>query len=200
MIKIDLLPPQLRKKDKIVSKIPMASVVPIIILVMIGLHILFGIVTIYKKVQILALGKTWSGMSSQFKEVSTLKDGIKDKKDKIKDMEFVLNRKFYYTELLSKVNQAIPKRLWLNQLTLSKTGLVIEGSVFSFGDDQVSSVNKFFDVLKNDSFFVKNFRNFNIGSMQRRAIKSYEVLDFILSAENKEEKKVESKSKNKRKR
>ena len=86
--------------------------------------------------------------------------------------------------MLNKLNLAIPKRLWLNRLSISGNNLVIEGSVFSFGNDHVTLVNKFFDQLKGDEFFVQNFSDLNLDSMQRRTIKSYEALDFLLTAES----------------
>lgn len=181
MIKINLLPENLRKSES-VQKIPLLAVIYIISLIIIVLHILLGVLSVYKKVQLTTLDKTWNKIQPQYKEVQTLKKELAIKRDKVKLIDFLLKRNIYLTDFLNKINKAVPKGLWLNRLSFSETGLFIEGSVFSFGTDEVSLVNKFFNELKNDGFFQKNFNNFNLESMQRRNIKEYEVLDFLLTA------------------
>lgn len=191
MIKINLLPPDLRKKE-IMPKIPLSFIAFLVILIIFAIHILLFFLSMYKKVQVAALNKTWETMQPQFKEIDALRKNLEAERSKVKIREYVLKRDFYWTDFLNKINKAVPKGLWLNHLSLSDTGLVIEGSVFSFGTEEVSLVNKFFDELKSDGFFIQYFNKFNLDSVQRRSIKDYEILDFLLTAQiNKEKPKVE---------
>jgi Tfp pilus assembly protein PilN len=103
-------------------------------------------------------------------------------------MEAILKKDLYLTDFLNEINKAVPKGLWLTRLSFSSKGLVLEGSVFSFDSDEVSLANSFFDELKSDNFFVENFVNFNIGSVQRRNIKEYEIVDFLFTADKRQEK------------
>lgn len=182
MIKINLLPETLRRKES-TTKIPVLPILFIAIFIVLSLNILFVLLVLYKRTQVSHIEQKWNNMQGQFKEVSDLKKELVTKKEKLKVMEYTLKRDVYWTDFLNKINQSVPKGLWLNRLTLSsKQGLVIEGSVFSFSADQVSLVNRFFNELKSDQFFQQNFNNFSLGSVQRRTVKQYEILDFLLTA------------------
>jgi Tfp pilus assembly protein PilN len=192
MIKINLLPSSLRVKES-ERKIPLPSIIYITTLFVVIFHIVFGILGIYKKAQVISLDHSWEKMQSRYKEVDVLKKNLSLKKDEARVMEAMLKRGMYFTDFFNKINQSVPKGLWLNRLSFSQKGLVIEGSIFSFGTDEVSLVNKFFNELKNDSFFVNNFNNFKLDSVQRRNIKDYEVLDFLLTGGvNKEKSELET--------
>ena len=198
MIKINLLPTNLRKKD-IVHKIPLPVIMYFVTLIVIALHLIFFVLSVYKKVQLSSLNQTWERMQPQFREVDVLKNSLVVKRDKARVMEYILNRNLYFTEFFNKINQAVPKGLWLNRLSFSYNGLVIGGSVFSFGTEEISLVNIFFNELKNNELFLENFSNFNLDSVQRRVIKEYEILDFLLTADiNKERFEIEYSSQRKR--
>lgn len=198
MIKINLLPTNLRKKD-IVHKIPLPVIMYFVTLIVIALHLIFFVLSVYKKVQLGSLNQTWERMQPQFREVDVLKNSLVVKRDKARVMEYILNRNLYFTEFFNKINQAVPKGLWLNRLSFSYNGLVIGGGVFSFGTEEISLVNIFFNELKNNELFLENFSNFNLDSVQRRVIKEYEILDFLLTADiNKERFEIEYSSQRKR--
>lgn len=191
MIKINLLPPFLRRRENI-PKIPLSFIIFVVTLIIFSLHVVLAVFTLQKKVEVGFLNNAWDKMQPQFKEIDVLKNNLEAQRDKIKMTESVLKREVYFTDFFNKINKAVPKGLWLNRLSLSGAGLVIEGSVFSFGTDKVSLVNMFFNELKNDDFFNNNFSKFNLDSMQTRNIKEYEILDFLLTAQiNKERFKIE---------
>ncbi len=201
MIRINLLPQQLRRKEgaKVSKKTPLLPIVFIIVLIILALHVVFALISFDKKMQLASLDQRWDKIQAQSKEVDALKSNLEIKREKLKAMQSILKRDLYLTDFLNKINQAIPSRLWLNRLSFSERGLVIEGSVFSFGSEELSLVNNFFNELKNGGFFKQNFDNFNLDSVQRRNIKKYEILDFLLTAEiNKESIKIESSNKRER--
>ena len=186
MIKINLLSESIRKKETS-RKVPLPVIIYFVTLAVISIHLIFLVLNIYKKVQLSSLNQTWERTQPEFKEVGAIKMNLSISRDKVKAMEDMLGRNIYFTDFFNKINQAVPKGLWLNRLSFSYEGLVIEGSVFSFGKEEVSLVNKFFDELKNDQFFLENFSDFNLDSVRRRVIKEYEVLDFLLTADVKKE-------------
>ena len=186
MIKIDLLPLAYRK-DYGTKKIYAPVVIYFVTLFVLALHLIFFVLNVYKKVQVGALNQTWEASQPQSREINLLKDKLAVKSEKVRVLDKVLGRNIYFTELFNKINQAVPKGLWLNRLSFSYNGLVLGGSVFSFGTEEVSLVNKFFNGLKNDVFFEENFINFNLDSVQRRVIAEYEILDFLLTADVKTE-------------
>ena len=186
MIEINLLPPDLRKQE-IVKHFKTPVIIYFVTMTALAFHLMFFVLNVYKKAQLSSLDNAWEKAQPQFKEIEVLKNSLAIKREKAKVMEQILGRNIYFTEFFDKINKAIPKGLWLNRLSFSYDGLVIGGSVFSFGTEEVSLVNKFFNELKNDEFFISNFNNFNLDSVQRRVIKEYEVLDFLLTAEIKKE-------------
>ncbi|MDD5618785.1 MAG: hypothetical protein PHG69_06815 [Candidatus Omnitrophica bacterium] len=208
MIRINLLPANFKRQDDAAKgepsqplNLPTYQIMAVVFIAVLAIHVVLALMTFNKKMQIASLDRVSKRMHAQSKEVESIKKDITEKKDKLKVMESVLSKNLYTTQFLSKINKATPRGLWLNRLSFSERGLVMEGSVFSLRGEEVSLVNIFFDELKGDDFFVKNFVDFNIDSVQRKSIKQYEVLDFILTAEiKKEEKKVSDESVNKRKR
>jgi len=192
MIKVNLLPEHLKKKEPgqkssrgPLDKAPIYPIMAVIFILLLFVHIALGLFIFNKKMQIDSLDKTSKNAQAQSKEIEDIKKDIAAKRDKLKILEPLLKRDMHWTYFLNKVNQAVPKGLWLTNISFINRRLVIKGSVLAFESDEVSLVNSFFDDLKNDSFFADNFADFNIGSMQRRSIKQYEVLDFILTAEGK---------------
>ena len=181
MITINLLPQEFRKAEK-KETVPVSLVIVGVVVVMVVLHVLFGVLGLYKKAQLAYLEKKWTGEQAHFKEVSDLKKELEEKKRKADALKGFVVRDVYWTDFFNTINRAVPKGLWLNRLSVSDQGLVIEGSVFSFNIDQVALVNKFFDELKKDAFFRARFTNFSLDSVQRRSIKQYEILDFLLTA------------------
>lgn len=182
MIRINLLPTTLRKKEK-TKAVQAPVIIYFVAIAVLALHLIFFVLSVYKKNQLSSLNNSWERTQPQFREVELLKSNLAIKRDKVRVMEYILGRNIYFTEFFSKINQAVPKGLWLNRLSFSYDSLVIGGSVFSFGTEEISLVNKFFNELKNDEFFLENFSDFNLDSVQRRVIKEYEVLDFLLTAE-----------------
>lgn len=181
MITINLLPKELQEKEKTSTfSFPPGFFKAVVIIL--AIQGVFGVVGLYKKMQVQGLDKKWAKVQAQFKEINDLKLELAQKKDRVESIKGVLKRSRYWTDFFNKINQATPKGLWLNRLSISEQGLVIEGSVFSFNKDQITLVNRFFDELKKDAFFRENFTTFSLDSVQNRTIKQYEVLDFILSA------------------
>ncbi|MFC1709903.1 PilN domain-containing protein [Candidatus Omnitrophota bacterium] len=181
MIKINLLPSAARKKE-ISKKFKAPVIIYFVTMAVVSLHLIFFVLNVYKKAQLGSLEGSCERSQPQFKEIEVLKNNLTIKRDRVKVMEYILSRNIYFTEFFNKINLAIPKGLWLNRLNFSYNSLVIGGSVFSFGTEEISLVNKFFNELKNDQFFLDNFNNFSLDSVQRRIIKEYEVLDFLLTA------------------
>ncbi|MDD5006068.1 MAG: PilN domain-containing protein [Candidatus Omnitrophica bacterium] len=202
MIRINLLPANLRRRETSIDvpQINMLPVVSVAVLVVLAIHIIFFLLSYDKKMRLGSLAGTWDKKQQQFKEIEDLKKNLILKKDKVKTIESFLRRDFYLTDFLNKVNQAVPKGLWLTRLSFSIDGLVIEGSVFSSSSELVSLVNNFFNGLKSDVFFQQNFDNFNLDSVQRKNIKEYEVLDFLLTAGiRQQEEKIVNSSSNRKK-
>ena len=181
MITINILPKELQEKEK-TSTFSLPPVFFKAVVIIVAFHVVVGFVGLYKKIQLQGLDKKWTKVQPQFKEFNDLKVELAQKKERADAIKGVLKRDKYWTDFFNKINQATPKGLWLNRLSISEQGLAIEGSVFSFNKDQITLVNKFFDELKKDPFFRESFFNFSLDSVQSRTIKQYEVIDFVLSA------------------
>jgi len=185
MITINLLPENLKqeKSQLKLEKIPFLPIIFLVIFIVLVIHILLGVVGIYKRVQTISLNKQWQQSQPKLKEIEKIKEDLRKKNQQLAVLENIVNRNFYWGNLLSKINKAVPEGLWLTRLNIQKDSFVIEGSIFNFGLDEIALLNTFFNDLKEDDLFKSNLENFDIASVRRRKIKNYEIIDFLLSAD-----------------
>jgi len=74
----------------------------------------------------------------------------------------------------------VPKGLWLQRFSLSSEGLVIQGSVVSRTQNEMTIIGKFLQDLKVSKVFASTFSKIELSSVQRRTIKTFDVVDFVL--------------------
>ena len=188
MITVNLLPEnQRRHKNRIELKsIPFMPIVFLVVIIVLAIHVLLGMVSVYKRIQAISLNSRWQKAQPKIQEMEKLKAELRKKNQQINFLNSILERRFYASAVLNKINRAIPEGLWLNRLSIKKDSFIMEGSVFNFGIDEITMLNNFFNDLKKDDFFKLNFDNLDLASVRRRQVKDYEIVDFLLSAQRAE--------------
>lgn len=179
MITINLLPKNLRRGERKIV-IPYRTTIFGIVAFFILLHFSLLALAAVKEIQILSLNGTWQQVEPQSKDTSSVKGEIKKLESGIKTMETVLFRDLSMTELLSGLNAAVPKGLWLERFSFSNEGLVIQGSVVSLTQNEMTIIGKFLQDIKNNKTFSTHFSKIELNSVQRRTIKTYDVVDFVV--------------------
>ncbi|MFH0877207.1 MAG: PilN domain-containing protein [Candidatus Omnitrophota bacterium] len=182
LISINLLPKSQRKTEHKVV-LPYKTVFLGTVLFLLFVHVCLLLVAGYKQVQILGLQSRWSHMSSGSKDSVAMRKEIKDLEANTNSLNGLLYRRASVTELLSGLNAAVPKGLWLERFTYGDDGLLIQGSVVSLTQNEMTIIGKFLQDLKNNKLFISLFSKIELSSVSRRTIKTYDVVDFVFSGE-----------------
>jgi hypothetical protein len=179
MITINLLPKNLRKIERKVV-LPYKTALVWVIACFLFLHAVLLLIAGVKQVQVLTLKLSWGMVEPQSKDSLSTKSEIKKLETDIKSMTAVLSRKVSATELFSGLNAAVPKGLWLERFSFSDEGLVVQGSVISLTQNEMTTIGKFLQDLKSNKTFQSLFSKIELNSVQRRTIKTYDVVDFVV--------------------
>lgn len=193
MIEINLVPQSLQKKRKkkgIGLNIPREIIIGLIggvIVLLVIASILMQVMIYGKHTQLTALKKEWEGIEPSKKRVDDVLQKLRLIQTKVKSIEEITGvNKVIWSHKLNIISDVLPRGLWLNRIVVSDRVLLVEGSSYSKDEDQMISVHKFANDLKNQAHFMDDLKTFELGSIQRRNIQSIEVADFKITAEIKE--------------
>ncbi len=187
MIEINLLPPELRKKDpRFKLPIPREILVlfggaTIALLVLIHLLLMGALAT--KKVKYLGLNMEWQKILPEKNKIDSLKSEQKEIAEKIKSIDKLTKKgRISWAKKLNIISDVLPQGVWIRLINFTGKELTIEGSSVSLKGEDVVLVNKFAFALKNNVDFSSDLRDLEVSSIKRRQIKNMEVADFILMA------------------
>lgn len=189
MIEINLIPPQYRKKRKTGilggSRIPPEIVIGsagglLILLVM------FHIVLLFINIRILTqhrmLSKKWEELQPQKVIVDGVLNQLRELQGNIKTIKDVTKKDgLKWAEKLNIVSDSTPKGVWLKKLSMNDGVFFIDGSAFSKQQKEMINVHMFDSNLKANGSFLKHFKDFEPGSIQRRKIQTMEIVDFLIT-------------------
>jgi len=186
MISINLLPKNLRRTEhKIV--LPYKAYVLMVAIFFVVLHIVLLAVAGVKQVHLMGLRHSWSSLAPQSKEFLTRRNDIKALESEIASLKADLDRPYSLTEMLSVLSGAVPSGLWLDRLSLSPEKLVIQGSVVSLSQNEMTIIGRFLEELRTHKTFTAALEKIELNSVQRRTVKSYDVVDFVLMGNRKKD-------------
>lgn len=190
MIEINVLPQELRIKGQ-VKKFSLSSIqqprfflylVPVILGVLLLMHLYLIVTNSVAHLQLNALNKKWANLGSQRK---LLESEIKRNAFILQDlslMQRVSKMRLGWSEKLTRISMGVPTGVWLTELWVAPEGCTLRGSAVSFEKQEINLINKFIDNLKNDESFITDFSGIELGSVQKKVVGGYEIVDFVLSA------------------
>lgn len=182
MITINLLSKELRKTERKVV-LPYKNYIILLAGVFILLHgVLFSVAAL-KKIQIVIMKARISRVSPESKEAVQVKKEVVKLDAQAAVLKKILSHKVVFTEFLSNLTMAVPKGLWLDRFSFTPDGMVIQGSVISFDQNEMTIIGRFLQDLKDDKNNAAFFSKIELNSVQRRMIKTYDVVDFVLVGE-----------------
>ena len=187
MIEINLLPEELRIKTKRLGKVSIESkyflyLIPLVFAVLILAHICLAAVGIVKSLQFSQLNSKWKKLEPQRELLNNLKKEYNVLASNVKLIQELNSRRLNWSEKLNRLSQDLPSGIWFNELLVSRKDFVLKASVISLQGEEMSLINKFIDSLKNDARFLRDFNNLELGSVQKKSVGGYDVVDFILTA------------------
>jgi Tfp pilus assembly protein PilN len=183
MITINLLPKTERRAERRSVTVPYKVYLVAAGAVLVVLHVgLLGIFLL-EEVHLVGLRGHWNKVAPQSKDFVSIKNDIKALETESANLKSVLTRSANVTELLSTLTAAVPKGLWLERFSMTPQGLVIQGSVVSLSQNEMTTIGKFLQDIKTNKTFGALWPKIELNSVQRRTIKAYDVVDFVLSGE-----------------
>jgi len=191
MIEVNLLPPELRKKEPIfklaVPKETLYLVGGTIVVVLVLIHMILIGSLIVKRVKYSNLNRRWQDLQPDKKKIDGLKKEQKKVSDKIKAIGKLTKKgRISWAKKLNIISDSLPQGVWIRRIEFTGTELTIDGSAVSLKGEEVILVNRLTSALKNNKDFYSDFQDMEIGSIKRRQIKNIEVADFVLTSKLKE--------------
>lgn len=186
MIGINLLPEESKVKTRRIGKVSIESkyflyLVPLVFAVLILGHICLATVGIVKTCQFKALESKWNKLQPQ-RELLKKYDALTSNAKLIEELN---SRRNNWSEKLNQLSQDLPPGIWFNEILISSKDFVLKASVVSLQKQEMVLIKKFIDNLKSDARFLRDFSNLELGSLQKKSIGGYDVVDFILTAKPK---------------
>jgi len=209
MIEINLLPEELRKKHGVTLSMPEIPARKVLIgglAVFFAAQILMGVFAVFQKLEAAHLKQEVSRLKDQNHEIDRLKSETAQAKDRIRDIETLTEKKFYWAALLNSLSDSMIKGVWLKNFTLGEGQesivahklpqnpksahgvrvsssaskyLKLEGSAMSQGAE-TATIGKFIKQLKENQGFSEIFDDVQLSTINQRKIKDIDVYDFTL--------------------
>ena len=188
MITLNLLPEEFRAGRRPLTKFAMPDI-PVRKTLRLGLPVVLGAQLLFL-VWVLAQVPVLSRMG---RELDTLKaahgDTLKQKSEtkvleaKLKNLDRLTTRKFYWTNILNEISNAVPDGVWLRALspgTDKDPSLKLDGSVIAPGQE-TACIGHFIQTLKAGAVIGKLFEQIDLLNVSEKRIKDLEVYEFSLA-------------------
>lgn len=190
MIEINLLPDEIKTRAVRQTKISLdpryfIDMIPFVFAAIILVHVCLAAVVLTGNIQLGMLSGKWAKLNPQRELVGSLNKKFNVLISSNNLIQELGSRRLNWSEKLGSLSLDLPSGVWFNEMLISHKELALKASVVSLQKQEMSLIKKFIDTLKADTVFSKNFNSIELGSLQKRAIGSYGVIDFTLTARSK---------------
>lgn len=186
MIEINLLPEELKTKPRRIAEgfelKQILYLIPIMLGILIIVHIYLLGVLIAKNSQVSSLNNKWQQLAPQRKALEDFRKVYEGLSSDAAIIRQLATSRIAWSEKLNRLSLDLPSGVWLNELSFKQKSFVLKASAVSLQKEEMTLINKFMDNLKNDTDFFKDFSSLELGPVQRRAVGSYDIVDFDLQA------------------
>ncbi len=189
MIDINLVPENLRNKQKsileLTSQIPMDLIIGIlggVLAFLIIVHILLLGVNVIKIVQYKSLQSHLAKIKQEKEKVDGLITDMRTFQAKTKSIEGITSGKaILWSEKLNIISDSLAKGVWLSKIDLNDDELLIQGRALSRKNEQMINVHTFAANLKANARFLERFEDLDVGSIQLQRVGETEVANFMIT-------------------
>jgi hypothetical protein len=185
MLEINLLPEELRLKiqrSQPSSVDNLVYILPGILFIIVIVHAYLGLVYLTRNQVLAGLERTWKTLEPQRQEVLGLKSELSAESSDAKLVQGFLAKRVLAAPKLNALSLDLQPGIWFNDVTFGAKDLVVRASIVSLKMDEMDEINTFLENLKNDAKFSADFSSIEVGSVQRKTVGSYDVVDFVLTA------------------
>ncbi len=193
MIEINLLPKELRKKEKLdLSGTPVLLIAGGILIALFMLSFVLAGMTHHYQARFKRLTRELQSKAPSRSEALKLQTEIERLRAKKEIIEQLAERRFFWAEKLSLISDSIPMGVWLTGLSFNEVGegefLTLDGVAIPYrGQEMINLVTLFMGNLKQNDDFYKDFKNIELGPIRRIKSDEIEAVQFNLTCQFKEE-------------
>ena len=202
MIEINLLSDELKQtraqrlRDK---KFPVTLILLSLNGVLFSVLLIVSSVSIARFTTLRALETRLRGLAPEQQKIMGIIKSSSDLKSKNAFYNQLSSEGFLWSETLNKLSGLIVPGIWFRQMQMleprvaSTTGapgkgvepppprvLKVSATAVSVAGDEMAVINEFIKKVKEDTAFMKHFKNIELESVMRRQISSVDVMDFTL--------------------
>ncbi len=218
MIQINLLPPELRKKESpkiMLPEIPIKKTLVVAVGFILVVQVLVSLAAGVLAFQSGATKAAIEKLSGEVAETRRIKEASVGALNKLKDIRALTTKKFYWASLLNAITDSVSKGVWLRTLSLDETvvevpkpnakkndkGIIKKSDMIQqrsltlkldgsvyAAGQETAFIGKFVKSLKENSFFNDLFSQIDLSNISQRKINEYDVYDFTLFCRFKKEK------------
>ena len=204
MIQINLLPEELRKKERISLSLPEVPIRKVLIIFFGVFFAMQACLSVFALVQKGRVGKTERDIAAlkiQNREITLRKAEIASSHARLKEIAALTERSFFWTQLLNDLSDSVTKGVWLTNLNLDeiqaplpagsapksrrsagtvKTRVLrLDGSAVGQGQE-TAFVGKFIKELKDNDSLSRIFQDVKLSNINQKKIRDADVYDFSL--------------------
>jgi Tfp pilus assembly protein PilN len=194
MIKTNFIPENLRKDRSDIfqdgfAQVPQEVSAGIIIAgigFLITIHILLGLVVVFKVAHHQVLLVHWNSLSTDKKALDTITSETQELQKKMFSLKPITSaRGIVWGKLLNEISDTLPKGVWLRELRYERDQLAIKGSAVSKTNNEVILAGNFVSALKEQPVLKDQFTGLQVESIERRENAALSIVDFLLKAKMK---------------
>ncbi|MDD5108269.1 MAG: PilN domain-containing protein [Candidatus Omnitrophica bacterium] len=194
MIEINLLPEELRVKtrEKVSEQVTVETrsflnqdqlfvfAIPVLLSLLVLVHLYFGVVSISQNGKLASLNRKWIELGPQKKVLDEFNQRYSTASQDAGLMQLLIRQRVLWAQKLNDLSLNLPVGVWFNDISFVKQNITIQGSVVSLKMEELNLINRLLNSLKTDNGFSKDFTNLELSNVQKRAVGSYDVADFVL--------------------
>lgn len=206
MIQINLLPEEMRKKERIrlsLPEVPIRKVLVVFFGVFFAVQILLSVFAFVQKGRIGKIQKEIDALKLENRQITLRKAETATARARLKEIKALTLRDFFWTKLLNDLSDSVTKGIWLTNLSLEEIAvpakasetaqrlkrtdgrvmistLRIDGSAVGQGQE-TAFIGKFIKELKENSFFSEIFQDVKLSNINQKKIREADVYDFSLT-------------------
>jgi Tfp pilus assembly protein PilN len=206
MIKIDLLPPDLKKKESFFSrvdlsafslqKLPVLGIIIVIAMAVVAIQAIVFLTGIAGSMRSKELAKKYEALMPALKEAEELKARADDITRRSSAIDELVSRRFAWAKLLNNLSDSVTDGIWLKELVYDERpgrdisaraqassgkmpgSLAIAGYAAASGEQGTALVGKFIKSLKDNIEFYSNFSDIKLVSAKSDRVSNQEVMNF----------------------
>lgn len=205
MIQINLLPEEMRKKERIrlsLPEVPMRKALIVFFSVLFAIQVSLSIFALAQKDRIGQIKKELVALKAQNTDITLRKAETAFTRARFKEISALTGRDFFWTKLLNDLSDSATKGIWLTNLSLEEIAapqtmdpaqkprrnesramvkvLRIDGSAVGQGQE-TAFIGKFIKELKENPSLREIFQDVKLSNINQKKIREADVYDFSLS-------------------